>query len=190
MGNNFAFDQSLDDRMAERLKTLRAEQGWSLDELSKQCGVSRATLSRLENAEVSPTAAVLGKLCSAYKLTMSRLMAMVESDFAPLIPRDQQSRWEDPETGLIRRMVSPPAQTLRAELLECVLPAGKRIEYTNPPQPGLEHHIFVLDGYLELTVDGQLHPLHKGDCLRYQLHGPSIFETGNDTFAKYILIIL
>ena len=36
--------------------------------------VSRASLSRLENAEVSPTASVLGRLCAAYGLTMSRLM--------------------------------------------------------------------------------------------------------------------
>lgn len=190
MGNHSIQDQSLDTRMADRLKALRSQQGWSLDELSKQCGISRATLSRLENAEVSPTASVLGKLCSTYQITMSRLMAMVEADFAPFIPRDQQARWEDPDTGFVRTMVSPPAQALRAELLECLIPAGKRIEYSKPPRPGLEHHIFVLEGYLELSIDGQLHQLHEGDCLRYQLHGPSIFETEKDSPAKYILIIL
>ena len=37
-------------------------------------------LSRMENAEVSPTAQVLGKLCAVYGLTTSRLLYMVESD--------------------------------------------------------------------------------------------------------------
>ena len=56
---------SIDKQIAQRLKSLRAERDWSLDELAKRSGVSRATLSRLENAEVSPTASVLGKLCAA-----------------------------------------------------------------------------------------------------------------------------
>ncbi len=190
MGALSIIERSLDDRIALRLKTLRLDRGWSLDELSKHCGVSRATLSRLEKGEVSPTASVLGKLCSAYALTMSRLMAMVETDFAPLVPRREQRVWEDPETGFGRRSVSPPAETLAAELLECELPAGTRIEYDSPPRPGLEHHLIVLDGHLEMTVEGRSYRLRKGDCLRYQLFGPSAFETKQGRSARYMLAIV
>ena len=84
MENASAPDIDLDQRLAGRLKALRTERGWPLDELASRAGISRATLSRLENAEVSPTASVLGKLCGAYGMTMSRLMRMVEDDFAPL----------------------------------------------------------------------------------------------------------
>jgi len=70
-------ESSIDRRIAQRLKTLRAERGWSLDELAGRSEVSRATLSRLENAEVSPTASVLGKLAASYGLTISRLMHLV-----------------------------------------------------------------------------------------------------------------
>src|SRR6185437_455408 len=101
---------SLDRLLAQRLKSLRAERGWSLDELARRGAVSRATLSRLENAEVSPTASVLGKLCAAYGLTMSRLMHLVEDDFAPLVRRDAQPLWTDPTIGFRRRSVSPPAR--------------------------------------------------------------------------------
>ena len=75
-------------------------------------------------------------------------------------------------------------------MLECVLPAGKRIEYLNPTVPGLEHHILVLDGFLEMTIDGNLYGLRKGDCLRYQLYGPSVFETRKDQPAKYLVFIM
>src|SRR5512145_2426877 len=130
-------ETSIDQRIALRLKTLRAERGWSLDELARRSNVSRATLSRLENAEVSPTANVLGKLCAAYGLTVSRLMYMVEDDFAPLVRRSTQSVWTDPESGFRRRSVSPPARTLAAEALECELEAGTRITYNRPPRQGL-----------------------------------------------------
>ena len=183
-------DQSLDQRMATRLRVLRTERDWSLDQLSKRCGVSRATLSRLENAEVSPTAAVLGRLCVAYGLTMSRLLAMVETEFAPLVRRDEQAVWDDPGTGFRRRMVSPPVPGLAGELVECRVPAAKRIEYPNPPVQGLEHHLFMLDGTLEVTVGGARHRLSEGDCLRYRLHGPSVFETGDDQPARYLLALV
>ncbi|MCB8829823.1 helix-turn-helix domain-containing protein, partial [Escherichia coli] len=99
MENTSIDTAAMDQRIARRLKGLRAEREWSLDELARRSMVSRATLSRLENAEVSPTAQVLGKLCSTYGLTMSRLMHMVEDEFAPLISRDAQAVWIDPSVG-------------------------------------------------------------------------------------------
>lgn len=182
--------QSLDDRMAGRLRALRAERGWSLDELARLCGISRATLSRLENAEVSPTAAALGKLCAAYGLTMSRLLALVEADFTGLITRDRQPVWQDPETGFRRRSVSPPASGLDAEVIECELPAGTRIAYDEAPVAGLEHHVVLLDGELEVTLGGESQRLGPGDCLRYRLHGPSVFETPQGQPARYLLVIV
>jgi len=190
MGYTAGIAQSLDDRMAGRLRALRAERGWSLDELARLCGISRATLSRLENAEVSPTAAALGKLCAAYGLTMSRLLALVEADFAALITADRQPVWSDPATGFRRRSVSPPASGLDAEVVECELPAGKRIAYEAAPVAGLEHHLILLEGGLQITVDGKSHRLGPGDCLRYRLHGPSTFETPQGQSARYLLVIL
>ena len=189
MGNGLD-DAAIDRRIAQRLKGLRAERGWSLDELARRSDVSRATLSRLENAEVSPTASVLGKLCAAYGLTMSRLMHMVEDDFAPLIRRDAQPVWTDPSIGFRRRSVSPPAQTLAAEALECELEPGARIAYDAPPRPGLEHHLLLLEGQLEVAVDGQTHELQPGDCLRYQLFGPSAFATPARCGARYVLFMV
>lgn len=181
---------SIDRRIAQRLRALRGERGWSLDELARRSGVSRATLSRLENAEVSPTASVLGKLCAAYGLTMSRLMHLVEGDFRALVRRDAQPVWLDPEIGFRRRSVSPPSQTLAGEALECELQPGTRIAYDEPPRPGLEHHLLLLDGALSITVAGTTHDLRPGDCLRYQLFGPSVFATPADSGARYVLFMV
>ncbi len=182
-------EESLDDRIAGRLKALRQERSWSLDDLSLICGVSRATLSRLEKGDVSPTASVLGKLCAAYAITMSRLMSMVETEFQPLVRSGDQLVWEDPDTGFVRRSVSPPADTLAGEVIMCELPAGTRIEYDKPSRPGLEHHLVVLSGRLDLTIEGRPYQLSEGDCLRYQLFGPGAFQTGSQS-VKYMLAMV
>ncbi|MEQ8398305.1 XRE family transcriptional regulator [Thalassobaculum sp.] len=190
MGNTLFDDTSVDQRIAQRLKGLRAERGWSLDQLAARSAISRATLSRLENAEVSPTANVLGKLCAVYGLTMSRLMHLVEGEFPALVRGEAQAVWSDPEIGFRRRSVSPPAQTLAAEALECEIDPSTRITYDEPPRPGLEHHLLMVDGKLAVTVGGQTHDLRPGDCLRYQLFGPSAFATPDDSGARYFLFMV
>lgn len=183
-------DTSADERLARRLRELRAGQGWSLDDLAKRSGVSRATLSRLENAAVSPTAHVLGRLCAAYDMPMSRLMVMVEDNYEPLVDRAAQAVWRDPKIGFRRRSVSPPARPLAGEVLECELDAATHIAYARPPRQGLEHHLLMLDGRLEVAVGGERHDLRPGDCLRYRLFGPSAFTTPKRSGARYVLFIV
>jgi transcriptional regulator with XRE-family HTH domain len=178
-----------DTRLAQRLHQLRMERSWSLEDLATKSGVSRATLSRIENNEVSPTASVLGRLCAAFELTMSRLLADVESDLPALVPRKAQPVWIDSETGFRRRSISPPSPDFECELLQCELPAGAQIDYPLPPRQGLEHHLYLESGALELRVDGSTHRLAEGDCLRYRLHGASAFRVLNRRPARYFLVI-
>ena len=180
---------TLSNKLADRLKDLRVANGLSLDQLAQESGVSRASLSRLEKAEVSPTADVLGRLCAVYAMPMSRLLMMVEDDFTAHIGFADQQEWTDPNTGFTRRIVSPQSAPLRAEVLECHLPRYTRIDYDRPPSPGLEHHLVLLDGALTLTVADTSHDLSAGDCLRYQLFGATRFETGPDRGARYMLFL-
>ena len=178
-----------DLRLAGRLRELRRARRWSLDELSGLSGVSRASLSRIENGEVSPTASVLGRLAGAHGFTMSRLLAQIESDSPALVARADQPEWIDPATGFRRRCVSPPSPDFDCEVLQCELPAGAHIEYPLPPRVGLEHHLYLQDGALELTIEGNVYRPSAGDCLRYKLMGASSFLAAGRRAATYILVL-
>lgn len=179
----------LDTQLALRLKALRLEQAWSLEQLATRSGVSRATLSRLENAEVSPTTAVLGQLCSAYGLTLTRLLHSVESSFPAQLARGAQQVWQDPTQAFSRRAVSPPSRALAGEVIESELGPGVDIRYEASPRPGLEHHLVLLEGELQLWVEEQAYPLVAGDCLRYRLWGSSRFLSGPKG-ARYLLFMI
>ena len=167
-----------------------ARRAYSIASAPGEGGMIELGIERLENGEVSPTAAVLGKLCAAYGLTLSRLMLMVEEGYVALVPKDAQPVWTDAATGFRRRSVSPPAQPLAGEVLECELDAGVEISYEHPPRAGLEHHLLLTAGRLRVTVNGESHDLKPGDCLRYQLFGPSRFETPAKSSARYFLFIV
>jgi transcriptional regulator with XRE-family HTH domain len=179
----------LNERLAERLKQIRTERGWSLQELADASGVSRSALSRVENAEVSPTAETLGSLSSAYQMTISQLLAPIEAPFTPLVRQSEQSLWHDPGNGFSRRVVSPPSGGLSAEVVRCELGAYQMISYAAPSVPGHEHHLVMLSGTLSVTVGDEEHHLEAGDCLRYQLFGPSRFQTGVDPASYFIVLV-
>ncbi|HTN13135.1 MAG TPA: XRE family transcriptional regulator [Acetobacteraceae bacterium] len=179
----------LDSRLAARLAELRAERGWSLDQLAEASGVSRATLSRLERGQTSPTASLLGKLCTAYGRTMSRLLAETEGESVQVLRASEQVVWVDPETGFRRRLVSPPASGMNAELIEAVLPEGAVIGYDGPALAGMEQHIWMLSGHLALSVDGATHLLAAGDCLRFRLFSPTRFVAPGPGAARYVLVV-
>ncbi|MGW3040267.1 helix-turn-helix domain-containing protein [Kitasatospora sp. NPDC001159] len=182
-------DTAADERLAQRLAELRVERGWTLEELARQADVSRSTLSRVERAEVSPTAALLGRLCAVYGRTMSRLLAEVESEPARLVRAGEQQVWRDETTGFVRRSVSPPHGSLRGEIIEGRLPVGADIAYDRPCLPSLEHHLWVFDGELELTLDGEAQLLGPGDCLRYG-SGTSRFRSLGPGEARYALVVV
>jgi transcriptional regulator with XRE-family HTH domain len=185
-----AADRDIERRIAESLARLRAERGWSLDALAERTGISRATLSRLERSELSPTAAMLGKLCTVYGWTLSRLMAEAETRPPNLVTAAEQPEWKDPESGYRRRAVSPPAPDLRGELVEVHMPAGASVSFDASPIAGLEHHLWMLEGSLTLEVEGSLFELRAGDCLRYVLAGPTRFEGTGKREARYVVAIV
>ena len=176
------------DRLAERLRQLRMSKDLSLQDLAERSGVSRATLSRIENGEVSPTAETLGALASAYAMTISRILAPAERPFQALVARAEQTVWQDPSHGFIRHIVSPPSGALSVEIIRCELAANQTISYQTPPVAGLEHHLTMLRGALTVTIEGETYELRDGDCLRYRLFGSSRFETRRSA-AAYLIVL-
>ena len=59
---------------------LRTEHGWSLDELSRRSGLEPLDAVAPGARRLSPTAALLGRLCTVYERTMSRLLTEVEAE--------------------------------------------------------------------------------------------------------------
>ncbi len=182
-------ETDLTKRLAKRLKDLRNAENYSLEDLAARSGISRATLSRMEKAEVSPTTDMLSKLCAAYGLTLTHLLSMIEDSYEPLIRNSDQPCWEDTTVGFKRISISPPSKALKPEMLRCEIAAGQVIQYDTPTIPGLEHHLYLLEGSLKVKVQDQAYELRTGDCLRYHSNGPTRFETTNAT-AAYILVLI
>lgn len=177
------------ERLAARLAALRLQHTWSLDELSSASGISRASLSRIERAEVSPTAEVLNQLCIVYRMTISRLISEVEQAADNLFRAGQQTVWQDEHSGFTRRLLLPPSDQYRCELIEGELRPGAFIEYLSAPVQGLEQYIWLCAGELTIRMNAQSWTLKKGDSLRFHLSGTTSFSAHASLGAHYLLVI-
>src|SRR6266699_4888789 len=100
-------DTIIDDvsaRIARRLRLERDSRGWSLADVAERSGVSKATISKIERAEVSPTAVILVRLAGAFDLTLAGLMLRAEGQ-ERLTRATEQPVWRDPDTGYLRKQV-------------------------------------------------------------------------------------
>ena len=59
--------------VAARLKAIRKEQGWTLEEVAKRSGISKATLSKLENGRTNLTFTTVTKLSEGLDIPVSQL---------------------------------------------------------------------------------------------------------------------
>jgi transcriptional regulator with XRE-family HTH domain len=174
--------------IAARLREERRRRGWSLDRLAQRAGVSKAMLSKLERAESSPTAALLGRICGAYGLTMSALVAQPGEGGGRLVRRAQQPVWRDPQTHYLRRQVSPLSD-LPLQLVEVELPAGASVSFPASAYAFIRQLVWVLRGRLDLVEGETLHRLRAGDCLELGAPADWTFRNRGRAACRYLVAL-
>ena len=179
-----------DAALAARLTRLRQARSWSLEELAEQSGISRASLSRIERGQTSPTAHVLGQLAAAYQMPMAALFSGLEDPGEDLVSHAVQQEWADPQTGFIRRNVSPARTGYKGSVIEGTLPAGSEVTYSDTPILGLEHHLLLRSGRLEVVLGEASHVLEAGDCLRFKLTSGNSYRAPGPEDAHYLLCVI
>ena len=180
----------LTERIAQRVRELRAANGLSLDELAGRCGVSRSMISLIERGETSPTAVVLEKLAVGLNVSLASLFELPQLGAAPVSRRAEQLLWRDPASGYVRRNVSPSGFASPIQIVEVSFPPGARVAYeTGPRHPRLFQQVWVLEGRIELTLGEQLHSLDAGDCLAMLLDRPLSYHNPTRKATRYAVVL-
>ena len=148
-------------------------------------------ISLVERGESSPTAAVLHRLATGLGITLALLFAEEgRPEASPLVRRADQLAWRDPETGYLRRNLSPPGFPSPVDLVEVVLPPGARVAYDGVPRSvGISQQVWLLEGEIELAVGADAHHLAAGDCLAMRVERPTVFRNPTDRPARYVVAL-
>jgi transcriptional regulator with XRE-family HTH domain len=175
-------------RIAARIKAERETRGWSLADVATRSGVSRAMISKVERGESSPTAALLGRLCGAFGLTMSTLLSRAEGDAGRLSRAESQALWHDPETRYLRRSLSPrPGGPLDLVLVD--LPPGAEVSYPAANYTFTRQQIWVQLGQLTFHEGADVHELGPGDCLELGAARDCTFANRSGRMCRYLVAV-
>ena len=177
-------------RIARRVRALRAELGITLDDLAARSEVSRSMISLVERGEASPTAVVLEKIATGLKVPLASLFDDAAATPSPLARKEDRTSWRDPQSGYVRRNLSPPNFPSPIQVAEIVLPAGARVAYeTGARDITIHQQIWVLDGSVEVSHGRDRWRLEADDCLAMELTEPTAFRNRTRKPARYVVIV-
>jgi transcriptional regulator with XRE-family HTH domain len=176
--------------IAGRLRLERAARGWSLADLAARSGVAKATISKIEREETSPTAVILVRLAGAFDLTLAGLLLRAEGhDHASrLVRAARQALWRDPGSGYVRRQIyARPDHPV--EIVQVDMPPGQRVVLPAASYAQIRQALWVQAGQLTVSEGGALQRLDAGDCLGF---GPpsevTIANEGSEA-CRYLVVL-
>ena len=180
----------INGRIASRVRALRSELGITLDALAAKSDVSRSMLSLVERGESSATAVVLAKIAMGLGVPLAALFDDAGAPPTPLSRGAERATWRDPESGYLRRNVSPASFGSPFQIVDVVLPPGARVAYDNGAHDvAIHQQVWVREGSVEVTVGATAHRLATDDCLAMRLDQPTTFRNRTRKPARYVVVI-
>ena len=104
--------------------------------------------------------------------------------------RSDRTPWRDPQSGYVRRNISPANFPSPVQIVEVDLPAGAKVAYeSSVREVSIHQQIWVQEGNVEVTVGNVTHRLSEDDCLAMQLNEPTTFCNRSRKVARYIVVL-
>lgn len=157
--------------LAERLRQLRAERGWSLDRAAQASGVSKAMLGQIERGESSPTVATLWKIATGFNCSLSSFLVAPPPAAATVLRRAAELRRKPASDDMLVAPLFPHEARFGFELLELtLLPGYERL--SEPHAAGVVEHVIVVRGAMAVLADGAWQVLAEGEAIRFAADRP------------------
>lgn len=173
-----------------RIRHARISRGLTLQQLAYQVDCSSSLLSKVENRKANPSIPMLHKICQALGTNIAALFAtqdeldsvVVRKADRPILATDQMHNG----VGITLERLIPalPGNLLQGHI-HIIEPGG----YSDGT---LEHEGeemgYVLEGTLEITVNGKLYVVETGDSFFFHSDLPHSYRNPGQTLTRIVWI--
>lgn len=154
--------------IGSKVAKLRAERGWSLQQLAMRAGISAAAVHKVEKSGITPTIATLMKIAAALGKSVSYFIE--ESD--PLRPvtvvrHDERARLYTSKEGLTLLNISGRYGPFFVAGAEAVVQPGADSGPEPMQHPG-EELVLVTEGEMAFVIDDEEYELEEGDSIHFR----------------------
>ncbi|GIX03727.1 MAG: DNA-binding protein [Planctomycetaceae bacterium] len=183
-------DHRIVGRIGARMRTLRLQRGWSLEELSAASGVSRSMLSQIERDRANPTLAVTWRIAQAFGMTLGEFVDQPESGgHIQVVRGDDPSQLYRSDDHCVIRTLSPLPWEKDVEMYALELRPGGALR-SAPHYQGTRELVTVEQGRLRVTSHQEQRELRKGDSASYRADVPHALENLAGGNTRAILVVV
>jgi transcriptional regulator with XRE-family HTH domain len=162
----------------------------SLRDLSERSDVSAQMLSQVERGETSPTLAVAERIAAGLELSLSQLLRLDEGRHV-VVTRATDRRVRRRRGHAVEEL-TPPLPGQRADVsVHTLAPGAATGAADDPPmhEPGSRETAVVLEGGVDLFIDGDRHELAEGDSVTFDADLPHHFENNGDGETRLLAVV-
>ncbi len=177
-------EETLRARVGAAIRQHRTGQQLTVSELARRSGVSKGTISQLENSAATPSIETLWAISDALAVPFSALVeqpapavTFIEGSDAAAIAAAQS----DYTAALLS--ASPPGARRDLYLIRA---GGGAIRFSEPHQTGTVEHVVLVSGRADVGPSDAPVDMSPGDYLSYRGDAPHIFRAHGDTIAILI----
>ena len=173
------------------LQKLRQARNLTLEDLSRSAGVSKSMLSQIEREKANPTIAVTWRLANALGVSIGELLSaetpkgesirVLDAHELPTLPGDH--------AGYLLRILGPMGLAGQFEWYELTL-APNGVLASSPHDPGVTEHLTLLQGSVDLDVDGETRKLKVGAKARYLADRNHAIRNSGKSEARALLVVV
>lgn len=186
-----ASPEAINENLGKRVKKLRADRGWSLEELATASGVSRSMLSEVEREKANPTLTVTFRIARAFGMTLQELIESAETSASKIqvIRANDRNQVYRSDKQCEIRTLSPLNLEKDVEFYELSLKPGGALR-SQPHFEGTREFLTVEEGSVRIESDQDTDDLTKGDSGTYRADVPhAIVNTGKGDALVFLVVI-
>ncbi len=186
-----ASPEALNENLGKRVKKLRADRGWSLEELATASGVSRSMLSEIEREKANPTLTVTFRIARAFGLTLQELIESAEASASKIqvIRASDRAQVYRSDKQCEIRTLSPLNLEKDVEFYELTLKPGGALR-SQPHFEGTREFLTVEEGSVRIESGEDHGDLTKGDSGTYRADVPhAIVNTAKGPAVVFLVVI-
>jgi transcriptional regulator with XRE-family HTH domain len=183
--------EAIGEFVGRRVKKLRTDQGWSLEELAQTSGVSRSMLSEIERERANPTLTVTFRIARAFGMSLQELIGSVEADVKKIqvIRSDDRGQVYRSDKQSEIRTLSPLNLEKDVEFYELKLRPNGALK-SQAHFEGTREFLTVVEGLVRVETADEAEELGQGDSGTYPVDVPhAIVNLGQDEARIFLVVI-
>ena len=151
-------------KIGKKLKELRLQKNFSLEQLAKKVGLTRSFLSQVEKDKTSPSIASLIKILSALNVKMADFFQAVDKTKGIVLRKDQKKFFYDQKSKIKMASLSTGFSNPEMEPFYAEMEPGSSSEFISSEG---QTFCLILTGIIELTLEEETYVLKRGDSVYF-----------------------